>query len=181
MSVIQSGPESTVIYSTHKPTACPWDELAEVKAFAVRFNFILTERVFTTCRTAMTKSALKISFSRLPSLSLIRPPHVNLCNRLFQTNMNILFSCDVTNEVVFFSLSLQKYSWMTSCWHTQSSWPQTSSSRSCFSSILSSRQNHKCQPLQFWNSSTGVRNPIIRWFIQLEHGPGSSSLDQCFY
>jgi len=84
---------------------------------------------------------------------------------LFQSlqlsNMNILFSCEVTNEVVLFFLSLQKYSWMTSCWHTQSSWPQTSSSRSCFSSILSSRQNHKCQPLQFWNSS----KPIIRWFI----------------
>lgn len=29
----------------------------------------------------------------------------------------------------------QKYSWMTSCWHTQSSWRPTSSSRSCFSSI----------------------------------------------
>lgn len=76
--------------------------------------------------------------------------------------------------------SLQKYSWMTSCWHTQSSWPQTSSSRSCFSSILSPHQNHKCQPLQFWKSSMGDHNPIIRWFIQVEHGPVSSSLNQCF-
>lgn len=139
-------------------THCPWDELAEVKAGAVRLNFFCFST--HTYRASVHNLPSTNSYDKVCTQDIIFSAFFSfiILSSLCQS-LQLLFRQTCTFCSIVMSLmrlcSLQKYSWMTSCWHTQSSWPQTSSSRSCFSSILSPHQNHKCQPLQFWKSSYG--------------------------
>ncbi len=89
VSAVQSGPESTVIYSTHNPTVLR--ELAEVKAGSTSFLH--------------RASVHNLSDNNSYGFLVFHYTVLLATQHFVQTNMKILFSCDVTNNVVFLSLS----------------------------------------------------------------------------